>query len=136
MAPLSSDAVQVAPLRLCFYLLSYLLLLSLFTHITSALITYDKETLLDIGHRYTNLLQDTLSSNPSWPFEILRNMEMNNGHFNNHPRRRIKKRHGRGDHVTLRRRCRLSLLLRSLCHIFYDPVSKNLTTLHLTHHEC
>ncbi len=29
-----------------------------------------------------------------------------------------------GDHVTLRRRCRLSLSLCSLCHILYDPVSK------------
>ncbi len=95
MEPPSSDAVQVAPLRLCYYLLSYLLLLSLFTHITSTLITYDKETLLDIGHRYTNLFQDTLSSNPSWPFEILRNMERNNGHLNIHPRRPIKKRHGK-----------------------------------------
>ncbi len=28
----------------------------------SALIIYDKITLLDIGHRYTNLLQDTLST--------------------------------------------------------------------------
>ncbi len=26
--------------------------------------------------------------------------------------------------MTPRRRCRLSLSLRSLCHIFYDPVSK------------
>ncbi len=90
MAPPSSDAVQVATLRLCFYLLSFLLLLSLFTHITSALITYDIETLLDIGHRYTNLFQDTLSSNSLWPFEILRNMEMNNGH-----RRRIKMHRGK-----------------------------------------
>ncbi len=80
MAPLSSDAVQVAPLRLCFYLLFYLLLLSLFTHITSALITYDKGTLLDIGHRYTNLFQVTLSTNSSWPLKILRNAEENNGH--------------------------------------------------------
>ncbi len=94
MAPPSSDAVQVAPLRIVL-LFTFLLLLSLFTHITSALITYDKETLLDIGHRYTNLFQDTLSSNPSWPFEILRNMEMNSGHLNNHPRRRIKKRRGK-----------------------------------------
>ncbi len=61
MAPLCSDDVQVAPLRLCFYLPFYLLLLSLFTHITSALITYDRGTLLDIGHHYTNLLQDTSS---------------------------------------------------------------------------
>ncbi len=80
MAPLCSEAVQIAPLRLCFYLLFYLLLFSLFTHITSALITYDKGTLLDIGHRYTNLFQDTLSPNPSWPLEILQNAEENNGH--------------------------------------------------------
>ncbi len=85
MALLCSDAVQVAPLRLCFYLLFYLLLISLFTHITSALITYDKGTLLDIGNRFTNLVQDTLSPNPSWPLEILRNAE-NKGH-----RRRNKK---------------------------------------------
>ncbi len=95
MAPLCSEAVQVSPLRLYFYLLFYLLLLSPFTHITSALITYDKGTLLDIGHRYTNLFQDTLSSNPSWPLEILRNAEENNGHSNNPPRRRIKKHRGK-----------------------------------------
>ncbi len=59
--------------------------------ITSALITYDKGTLLDIGHRYTNLFQDTLSSNPSWPLAILQNVEENNGHLNNPRRRRIKK---------------------------------------------
>ncbi len=29
-----------------------------------------------------------------------------------------------GDHVTLRRRCKLSLLLCSLCHILCNPVSK------------
>ncbi len=55
----------------------------------SALIIYDKRTLLDIGHRYINLLQDTLSTNPTWPLEILRNTEENNGHLNN-PRRRKK----------------------------------------------
>ncbi len=87
MALLCSVSVQVAPLRLCFYLLFYLLLISLFTHITSALITYDRGTLLDIGNRFTNLVQDTLSPNPvpSWPLEILRNVE-NKGH-----RRRNKK---------------------------------------------
>ncbi len=90
MALLCSVAVRVAPLRLCFYLLFYLLLISLFTHITSALITYDKSTLLDIGNRFTNLVQDTLSPNPnpSWPLEILRNAE-NKGH-----RRRNKKHSG------------------------------------------
>ncbi len=63
MASLCSVAMQVAPLRLCSYLLFYICLLSLFTHITSALIIYNKRTLLDIGHCYTNLLQDTLSTN-------------------------------------------------------------------------
>ncbi len=98
MALLCSAAVQVAPLRLCFYLLFYLLLISLFTHITSALITYDKSTLLDIGNRFTNLVQDTLSPNPSWPLEILRNAE-NKGH------RRRNKKH-RGNSAGIRNRLR------------------------------
>ncbi len=67
-----------------------LFLLSLFTRITSALFIYDKRTLLDIGHRCTNLLQDTLSTaDPAWPVEILRNTEVNKGRLNN-PRRRKK----------------------------------------------
>ncbi len=99
MALLCSDAVQVALLRLCFYLLFYLLLISLFTHITSALITYDKGTLLDIGNRFTNLVQDTLSPNPSWPLEILQNAEGNNGH------RRRNKKH-RGKSASIRNRLR------------------------------
>ncbi len=52
-------------------------------------VIYDKRTLLDIGQRYTNLIQDTLSTNPTWPLEILRNTELNKGHLNN-PRRRRK----------------------------------------------
>ncbi len=84
----------MAPLNLCFYILFYIFLLSLFTRITSALFIYDKRTLLDIGHRCTNLLQDTLSTaDPAWPVEILRNTEVNKGRLNN-PRRR-KKHHGR-----------------------------------------
>ncbi len=98
MALLCSAAVQVAPLRLCFYLLFYLLLISIFTHITTALITYDKSTLLDIGNRFTNLVQDTLSPNPSWPLEILRNAE-NKGH------RRRNKKH-RGNSAGIRNRLR------------------------------
>ncbi len=102
MALLCSAAVQVAPLRLCFYLLFYLFLISLFAHITSALITYDKSTLLDIGNRFTNLVQDTLSPNPnpSWPLEILRNAE-NKGH-----RRRYKKHHGKSAGICNRLRKR------------------------------
>ncbi len=53
------------------------------------MIMYDKRTLLDIGQRYTNLIQDTLSTDPAWPLEILRNTELNNDHLNN-PRRRKK----------------------------------------------
>ncbi len=102
MALLWSVDVKVAPLRLCFYLLFYVFLLSLFTRITSALIIYDKRTLLDIEHRYTNLLQDTLSTNPTWPLEILWNTEENNGHLNN-PRRR-KKHRGKRVGIRLRER--------------------------------
>ncbi len=102
MVLLCSVAVRVAPLRLCFYLLFYLFLLSLFTRITSALIIYNKRTLLDMGHRYTNLLQDTLSTNPRWPLEILQNTKENKGHLNN-PKRRKKH---RGKHAGSRNRLR------------------------------
>ncbi len=94
--------VMMAPLNLCFYLLVYVFLLSLFTRITSALFIYDKRTLLDIGHRCTNLLQDTLSMDPAWPLEILRNTEVNKGHLNNCRRR--KKHSGR--HAGIRNRLR------------------------------
>ncbi len=93
MAPLCLVAIWVAPLRLWPYLLFYVFLLSLFTSITSAMIIYDKRTLLDIGNHYTNLLQDTLSTNPTWPLEILRDTE-NKGHLNN-PRRCKFKKHRR-----------------------------------------
>ncbi len=94
MAPLCLVAIWVAPLRLWSYLHFYVFLLSLFRRITSALIIYDKITLLDIGNRYTNLLQDTLSTNPTWPLEIIRDTEENKGHLNN-PRRRKFKKHRR-----------------------------------------
>ncbi len=62
---------------------------SFYTHNVCTIYLRNKRTLLDIGHRYTNLLQDTLSTNPSWPLELLRNTEENKGHLNN-PRRRKK----------------------------------------------
>ncbi len=102
MALLCSVDVRIAPLKLCFYLLFDVFLLFLFTRIMSALFIYDKRTLLDIGHRYTNLLQDTLSTNPSWPLEILRNTEENKGNLNN-PRRRKKH---RGKHAGICNRLR------------------------------
>ncbi len=52
------------------------------------MIMYDRRTLLDIGQRYTNLIQVTLSTDPAWPLEILRNNELNNDHLNNRRRRR------------------------------------------------
>ncbi len=54
---------------------------------------YGRRTLLDIGQRYTNLIKDTLPTDPAWPLEILRNNELNNDHLNN--RRRRKKHRGR-----------------------------------------
>ncbi len=47
----------------------------------------------DIGQRYTNLIQVTLSTDPAWPLEILRSTELNNDHLNN--RRRRRKHRGR-----------------------------------------
>ncbi len=66
------------------------------------MITYDKSTLLDIGNRFTNLVQDTLSPNPnpSWPLEVLRNAE-NKGH-----RRRYKKHRGKSAGIRNRLRKR------------------------------
>ncbi len=86
MALLCSVDVRITPLKLCFYVLFYVFLLSLFTRIMSAIFIYDKRTRLDIGHHYTNLLQDTLSTDPTWPLEIFRNTEENKGHLNK-PRR-------------------------------------------------
>ncbi len=57
------------------------------------MIMYDRRTLLDIGQRYTNLIQNTLSADPAWPLEILRSTELNNDHLNN--RRRRRKHRGR-----------------------------------------
>ncbi len=82
------STLGMAPLNLCFNIL-YVFLLSLFTRITSALFIYDRRTLLDIGHHCTNLLQDTLSTDPAWPLEILRTTDVNKGRLNN-PRRRRK----------------------------------------------
>ncbi len=61
---------------------------SFYTH-NVCIIYIRQRTLLDIGHRCTNLLQDTLSTDPEWPVEILRNTEVNKGRLNN-PRRRKK----------------------------------------------
>ncbi len=96
------STLGMAPLNLCFNILFYEFLLSLFTRITSALFIYDRRTLLDIGHHCTNLLQDTLSTDPAWPLEILRSTEVNDGRLNN-PRRRRKH---RGRRAGIRNRLR------------------------------
>ncbi len=56
------STLGMAPLNLCFNILVYVFLLSLFTRITSALFIYDRRTLLDIGHHCTNLLQKSYIS--------------------------------------------------------------------------
>ncbi len=76
---------------------------SLFIRVTSAMIMYDKRTFLDIGQRYTNLIQDTLSTDPAWPLEILRNTELNTDHLNN-PRRRKHRGRRAGIRNRLRKR--------------------------------
>ncbi len=96
------STLGMAPLNLCFNILFYVFLLSLFTRITSALFIYDRRTLLDIGHHCTNLLQDTLSTDPAWPLEILRSTEADKGRLNN-PRRRRKH---RGRRAGIRNRLR------------------------------
>ncbi len=97
VALLSSDACELAPLRivlLCVFFTYFLFFLLLFLiRVSSAMIMYDRRTLLDIGQRYTNLIQDTLSTDPAWPLEILQINELNNDHLNN--RRRRKKHRGR-----------------------------------------
>ncbi len=69
---------------------------------TFALFIYNRRTLLDIGHHCTNLLKDTLSTDPAWSLEILRNTEVNKGRLNN-PRRRRKH---RGRRAGIRNRLR------------------------------
>ncbi len=65
---------------------------------------YDRRTLLDIGQRYTNLIQNTLSADPAWPLEILRNNVLNNDHLNNRRRRRKHRRRRAGIRNRLRKR--------------------------------
>ncbi len=106
MALLSSDACELAPLKillLCvLFFVFFPIFTSLITRVTSAMIMYDKRTLLDIGQRYTNLIQDTLSTDPAWPLEILRSTEVDKGRLNNTRRR---KKH-RGKHAGIRNRLR------------------------------
>ncbi len=87
---------------------------SLFARVMSAMIIYDKRTLLDIGQRYTNLIQDTLSTNPTWPLEILQHNE-NKGRLNN-PRRRRKH---RGRRAGIRNRLRTEAHRLRLTVLFY-----------------
>ncbi len=56
------------------------------------------------GHRYTNLIKDTLSTDPAWPLEILRSTELNNDHLNNRRRRRKHRGRRAGIRSRLRKR--------------------------------
>ncbi len=94
--PVALLSSELAPLRtvlfMCFFYLFFTFLLLFLIRVSSAMIMYDRRTLLDIGQRYTNLIKDTLSTDPAWPLEILRSTELNNDHLNN--RRRRKKHRG------------------------------------------
>ncbi len=103
MALLSSVACELAPLKIaqnCVFMFFFSIFTSLFTRVTSAMIMYDKRTLLDIGQRYTNLIQDTLYTDPAWPLEILWSTEADKGRLNNTRRR---KKHRR-KHAGIRRK--------------------------------
>ncbi len=102
VALLSSVACELAPLKIVFLCGFFSIFTSLFTRVTSAMIMYDKRTLLDIGQRYTNLIQDTLYTDPAWPLEILRSTEADKGRLNNTRRR---KKH-RGKRAGIRNRLR------------------------------
>ncbi len=102
MALLSSVACELAPLKIVFLCVFFSIFISLFIRVTSAMIMYDKRTLLDIGQRYTNLTQDTLYTDPAWPLEILRSTEADKGRLNNTRRRRKH----RGKRAGIRNRLR------------------------------
>ncbi len=102
MALLSSVACELAPLKIVFLCVFFSIFTSLFIRVTSAMIMYDKRTLLDIGQRYTNLIQDTLYTDPAWPLEILRSTEADKGRLNNTRRRRKH----RGKRAGIRNRLR------------------------------
>ncbi len=108
VALLSSDACELAPLRivlLCVFLpIFFIFFYFSFDTCMSAMIMYDRRTLLDIGHRYTNLIKDTLSTDPAWPLEILRSTELNNDHLNNRRRRRKHRGRRAGIRSRLRKR--------------------------------
>ncbi len=73
---------------MCFFNLFFIFVLLFLIRVSSAMIMYDRRTLLDIGQRYTNLIKDTLSTDPAWPLEILRNNVLIDDHLNNCSRRR------------------------------------------------
>ncbi len=103
----SGGAAEFSRLRIssaqnCVFMWFLSIFTSLFTSVTSAMILYNNRTLLDIGQRYTNLIQDTLYTDPAWPLEILRSTEVDKGRINNTRRR---KKH-RGKRAGIRNRLR------------------------------
>ncbi len=80
--------LRISSAQNCVFMCFFSIFTSLFTRVTSAMIMYDKRTLLDIGQRYTNLIQNTLYTDPAWPLEILRSTEADKGRLNNTRRRK------------------------------------------------
>ncbi len=80
--------LRISSAQYCVFMCFFSIFTSLFTRVTSAMIMYNKRTLLDIEQRYTNLIQDTLYTDPAWPLEILRSTEADKGRLNNTRRRK------------------------------------------------
>ncbi len=93
---------------------------SFYSHNVCTIYIRQKNT-LDIGHRCTNLLQDTLSTaDPAWPVEILRNTEVNKGRLNN-PRRRKNTAGDELEFVTDWEKTLTVLLCRVFCSLMSNP---------------
>lgn len=87
-----SDAFLTAPLRLCSFLVFYLVIVLLHLPNLVGLIVYDSRTLLNVGKNFAHVISDTFKPDPS-STEILRGLDNNRGR-DACPGRRTKKRRG------------------------------------------
>ncbi len=70
VALLSSVACELAPLKIVFYVFFFFYFYLPFYTCNVCNDYVRQENTLDIGQRYTNLIQDTLYTDPAWPLEI------------------------------------------------------------------
>lgn len=93
-ARLRPDAVAAAPYRLCIICIYAIFFCSLFLQ-SYASITYDFEALHKIATSTLYLHPGILCESSSWPREILRDSNTNNGYKSSQPRRWKKKHRGK-----------------------------------------